>query len=238
MRCSANHDHAAQDIEKPVNLANSAMFSVSSRLHSEDMVSSRFEESILVSLRRMSRAVDLHSRQLAAKHQLTGPQLVCLRQLHREVITNPGALARAVSLSQGTVTGILDRLEARGLVRRARSSQDKRRVMVELTDAGRELVGAAPSPLQDRFSDRLGALPEGEQAMIDWVLQRVVSMMEAEHMDAAPMLSTGPMLAEATAVNDFLSDAIHQTPTVDAFDAEDLRAEEGTSGSMDSFDDD
>lgn len=160
-------------------------------------MSSRYEDSILRSLRRISRAIDLHSKQLAKQHELTGPQLVCLREVAREEIATPSGLAKAVSLSQGTVTGILDRLEARGLVTRERSAEDRRRILVRLTDPGREAVAVAPSPLHEQFRARLAALPEGEQAMIDWVMQRVVGLFEAsDDRDAAPLLMTGP--ADAT----------------------------------------
>lgn len=167
-------------------------------------MSSRYEDSILRSLRRIARSVDLHSRQLARNYELTGPQLVCLRHIQREAISTPGALASAVHLSQGTVTGILDRLEARGLVRRERSQNDKRRVLLQLTASGEELVARAPSPLHEQLSIRLAALPEGEQASIDWILQRLVTLMEAEDVDAAPMFISGPALAEPGAVADFL----------------------------------
>ena len=167
-------------------------------------MSSRYEDSILRSLRRMSRAVDLHSKRLAKQHALTGPQLICLRAIIREDEATPSGIARAVSLSQGTVTGILDRLESRGLVTRARSQKDKRKVHVLITDRGRALVDAAPSPLTEQFSARLGALHEGEQAMIDWVLQRIVHLLEADDVDAAPMLMTGPAGAEASEVAELL----------------------------------
>jgi DNA-binding MarR family transcriptional regulator len=160
----------------------------------------------------MTRAVDLHSKRLARHHDLTGPQLVCLRQIARDAITTPSALARAVALSQGTVTGILDRLVARDVVRRERSTEDKRKILVQLTERGRELVATAPSPLHETFSVRLAALPEGEQAMIDWIMQRVVALMEAEQVDAAPMLATGPVLADAGEVAEFLD------PTADEDD--------------------
>jgi DNA-binding MarR family transcriptional regulator len=156
----------------------------------------RFEESILRSVRRMIRALDIQSKYLAQRHRLTGPQLVCLRQIQRAEIITPGDLAKSVSVSQGTVTGILERLEARGLVSRTRDAGDRRRYRISLTPLGEETIASAPSPLQEEFIKRLAALPEGEQAMIDWVLSRVVDMMEASNLDAAPMLSTGPMLAD------------------------------------------
>ena len=122
------------------------------------------EERILRSLRRISRAIELHSKQLKATHRLTAPQLICLRELRVVPHTTPSELARAVSLSQATITGILDRLESRGFIQRARNPRDKRRVMVELTEEGRAAVDAAPLPLHHSFATRLGKLSEEEQA--------------------------------------------------------------------------
>lgn len=141
-------------------------------------MTSRYEDSILRSLRRISRAIDLHSKKLAKDIDLTGPQLVCLREIAHQEVATPSALARAVSLSQGTVTGILDRLGKAGLIIRERSQTDRRRILVTLTDRGHEVLVTAPSSLAEQFSAQLGALPEGEQGMIDFVLQRVVRLFE------------------------------------------------------------
>lgn len=150
-----------------------------------------YEEDILRSLRRITRAIDIHSRQLAQEHRLTGPQLVCLRQINRDGQTTPSALARQISLSQATVTGILDRLSNRGLVSRVRSDADRRRVHVTLTEAGQALAAKAPSPLQQRFAQRLDALPPEGQARIADVLQQIVRMMEADTLKASPVLVPG-----------------------------------------------
>jgi DNA-binding MarR family transcriptional regulator len=106
-----------------------------------------------------------------------------------------GALARSLSLSPPTVTGILDRLESRGLVKRVRQVDDKRTVTVSLTEAGRRLLEQAPPPLQLSFLVKLRALPEAEQAAIAATLKRLVSMMAAEEIDAAPLLAPGDAVA-------------------------------------------
>lgn len=142
-------------------------------------------ESILRSLRRISRAVELHSRQLARTYSLTAPQLVCLRHLVNGPCSS-GELARAASLSPATISGILDRLESRELVTRVRKKPDKRKVMVALTDAGAAIVRAAPLPLQERFARRLAELTADEQDQIDTTLRRIVHMMEAQELDANP----------------------------------------------------
>lgn len=150
-----------------------------------------YEDEILRSLRRIIRAVDLYSRKLMAQHGLSGPQLLCLNQLHIRGERLSGGLAKDMSLSPATVTGILDRLETRGLVERQRQVDDKRTVVVRLTDAGRQLVDQAPPPLQDTFLLKLRGLPETQQAQISRTLKKLVAMMAAEAIDAAPLLATG-----------------------------------------------
>src|SRR5512140_3522668 len=108
------------------------------------------KEAILRSLRRITRAIDLHSRHLAHTFGLTGPQLVCLRAVGARGKMTPSELAKEVSLSQATITGIIDRLAARQLVARERSNYDRRLVTVVITTAGRALIDQAPSPLQER----------------------------------------------------------------------------------------
>ena len=105
------------------------------------------EEDIVSALRRIVRAIDLQSRRMMDACGLTGPQLVVLREVGRLSGASISALARSVSLSQPTVSGILERLEKRGLVRRERSEQDRRSVFVTLTPQGGRTLRDAPSLL-------------------------------------------------------------------------------------------
>jgi len=146
---------------------------------------------VLRSLRRIMRAIDLHSRQLESQFGLTGPQLVCLRVIHQEGPLQPSELARKVDLSQGTVSGIIDRLARRQYVSRRRGTKDRRRVTLSILPAGRDLLTDAPSPLQTRFAERLAALPGANQQVIATMLEQIVRMMDAEDLDAAPVLTAG-----------------------------------------------
>jgi len=148
------------------------------------------DQDVLRSLRRIIHAVDRHSR-LARQHGLTEPQAVCLSAVHRAGEINPGHLARSLSLSPPTVTGILDRLERRGLVRRERTARDKRQVTVCITPEGKRLLAEGPPSLQERFTRRLAGLPIPRQEDIAEALQEVVRLMEAEDIDAAPLLARG-----------------------------------------------
>lgn len=149
------------------------------------------EDAILRSLRKIVRAIDLHSRKLESEFGLTGPQLVCLRVIEAHGPITPSDLARRVELSQGTVTGIVDRLVKRHLVSRRRSPADRRKVALALLPAGLELLQDAPSPLQTLFARRLARLPADNQAAIAAMLEQIVSMMDAQAIDAAPLLTPG-----------------------------------------------
>jgi len=147
---------------------------------------------MLVSLRKITQAITLHSRDLSRRYGLTGPQLTILSEIANHQTLSVTELARYISLSQATVTDILNRLEKRGLVERTRDSADRRRVLIRITDQCREILSQAPPPLQETFVERYGALSEWEQLMILSALKRVVDLMSAGKIDAAPFLSTDP----------------------------------------------
>lgn len=158
--------------------------------------SDSLERSIIRSLRRIIRAVGLYSRELLRRRNLTTSQLATLRQLGRHGALSAGELARGISVSQATITGIVDRLERRELVTRSRDPDDRRRVVIDLTGAGREVVASSPPPLHERFMVRLAELPEDERREIDLVLARIVQMMEAEEVEASPVLAAETSLGE------------------------------------------
>ena len=148
---------------------------------------------VLVALRRIMRAIDLHSRFLADRYGMTGPQLVVLKELGRAGEISVGQLAKAVHLSHATVTGVLDRLAKHDLVQRRRTVADKRRVLVALTGPGIAILSDAPPLLQDHFTSEFNKLADWEQTQILSSLQRVVVMMEAKQLEATPILTAGPI---------------------------------------------
>lgn len=142
--------------------------------------SQQYDLRILRALRRITRSIALHSRQLAAVSHITAPQLMCLRTVITHGPLTATAISRDMHVSPSTVVGILDRLEDKGFVRRERGREDRRIVFVSVTDAGRELAANAPSPLQKHLADGLNALPELEQATITLALERIVTLIESD----------------------------------------------------------
>ena len=166
------------------------------------------EDQVIVALRRITRAIDLHSRELMQQVGLTAPQLETLQAIGRLQPITSGALAKSIHLSQATLTGILSRLETRALVSRTRSSSDRRTVLVELAEDGRLVLEDAPSLLKDRFRRELLKLQEWEQTQMLATLQRIAAMMDAEEIDAAPVLAAGAATATSEDVSQFLDKAV------------------------------
>ncbi|HAQ47525.1 MAG TPA: MarR family transcriptional regulator [Glaciecola sp.] len=152
------------------------------------------DEELLVALRKVIRAIDIRSKELSRDVGLTGPQLIVLQQVGK----NPGVMvkeiAQSITLSPATVTSILDRMESRGHVNRVRSTQDKRKVGVFLTDVGQSLLDKAPLPLQEHFLNRFNAIEEWEQSQMVATMQRIATMMDAQKIDAAPVLEVGSLV--------------------------------------------
>ena len=148
-------------------------------------------EQVLISIRRVIRATDIHSKQLVKTTGLTSPQLLLLQAIRDSGNVTIGELANHISLSQATVTTILDRLEKRELVYRVRSKSDRRKVHAYLTDQATEILKEAPVPLQDQFAKQFNDLQQWEQTMIISSLQRIAQMMDAQHIDASPVLDLG-----------------------------------------------
>lgn len=123
-------------------------------------------QQVLTSLRRIVQALDIESKELERRIGLTTPQVVLLQAVQRLGQVTSTRLAAEASLSQATVTAVLDRLEARGLLERYRSLQDRRIVHARLTEAGKAALRKAPRLLHRRFQGRFIALPEERQAAL------------------------------------------------------------------------
>ncbi len=138
-------------------------------------------------LRRIAREMDKYSRYIQDHYDITVPQLVCLQEIYQHGPLPLGVLTRIMSLNNSTVTGIVDRLEKRQLVRRLRMSKDRRRIHVEITSSGVQFIDQAPAPLQRRFVDRLQALSEDEIEDILAAVERLILLFESDDEPAEPL---------------------------------------------------
>ena len=132
---------------------------------------------IIMRLRQIMREMSKHSKLILEKYKISTPQLICLNEVFQHGPISIGALTKIVFLNNSTVTGIVDRLEKRELVKRIRVSKDRRQVHVEITDQGIAFINEAPKPIQDQFMDRLLILDEDKIGLILWSLEMLVDML-------------------------------------------------------------
>jgi DNA-binding MarR family transcriptional regulator len=137
-----------------------------------------YEQRILRSLRRITRAVDIYSRRLNLEFGLTTPQMLCLDILSKSNDMILKDLAQTINLGESTVNGIIDRLEAKKYVIRVRSEKDRRKVYLKISSTGKDILTKAPLPLENKVSDSLLLLPVSEQITILNSLERITGLIE------------------------------------------------------------
>lgn len=145
----------------------------------------------LVLLRQIIRSTDMQEKEISRRTGLTLPQLMTMQALRLVSPVTTGELAKEVTLTQATVTSILDRLEKKELIVRERGKDDKRKVWITLSAKGLDLMKGAPTTQQDMFVRRFDDMLPWEQSMVITALERVSFMLDAQHLDAAPMLDIG-----------------------------------------------
>ncbi|MCB1354781.1 MAG: MarR family transcriptional regulator [Rhodobacteraceae bacterium] len=141
---------------------------------------------LLKSIRRLARALDMHSRHINRESGLTLPQLIVLRCVRELGEVTGRAISEAADLSPPTVVGILDKLETKGLIERYRSTRDRRIVHTRLSGTGRALLDRSPSPLGARFETRFMALEARERAEILEAFRKAADLALEPAVQEAP----------------------------------------------------
>jgi len=141
---------------------------------------------VLVELRKIIRAIDIHSKKLVQKYGLTGPQMVILKEIIKTKRITVSVLAKQANVSHATVTSILDRREKMAWVTRTRDTFDRRKLYVEATDKAKDIIVHAPTLLQDHFTEEFEKLADWEQSLLLSSLQRIAEMMNAQKVEGSP----------------------------------------------------
>lgn len=152
-------------------------------------------QELLIALRKVIRAIGLHSKQLNKTSGLTSPQLLIMLEIDKASGINSSQIAKNITLSPATITNILDRLENKELVLRIRDTEDKRKVGLYLTERGKAILLNAPQALQEHFIDNYSNLAQWEQSQMLSSIERLAEMMNANEIDAAPLLELSAMSA-------------------------------------------
>jgi DNA-binding MarR family transcriptional regulator len=132
---------------------------------------------IMDNLRHIVRALRVSSRGAEKEFGISGAQLFVLQRLAEARALSLGALAERTHTDPSSVSVVVSRLVARGLVRRTASTEDARRAEIRLTPRGRALVLRAPEASQTRLVEALSALEEDTRtALGNGLLSLVASM--------------------------------------------------------------
>ncbi len=144
---------------------------------------------IIYLIRRLMQAGELYTKELNKKYQVSAPQVSCLVALYENGPLSLSQIARTIMVKSSTVTGIIDRLEQKGLVRRLRDAPDRRMITIELTEAGKLLAQHAPSPIQQKIVDGLKRLPDGDIEKIVDGLNMLTRMLDVQDLEVESLQS-------------------------------------------------
>ncbi|QFT81670.1 putative HTH-type transcriptional regulator YusO [Roseovarius sp. THAF27] len=145
----------------------------------------------LVALRRILRATDRFGREVKESAGVTPAQFRVLQIIGETGQATATAISSRMRVTQATVTSLVDKLVGEGMVLREKSTRDRRQTNIHLTTKGRETLSRAPDPLQQRFVRKFSVMEDWEQAMLVSSLERVAAMLDADEIDAAPVLDSG-----------------------------------------------
>ena len=146
---------------------------------------------IITDIRRILRSINLESKRIQKDFGVSIPQLLCLIHLgkQKDFQATHKELREYLNLNSSTVTGIINRLEKKGLIARLPKTGDRRTTYVALTSAGYKLLKDTPNLLQDKLAGNLRRLSSEQIAHIQQALAMLIEVMEIRDVDASPLLT-------------------------------------------------
>lgn len=156
------------------------------------MNSHKYSE-IMISVRKIVRAINLESKRVEKNFGISIPQLLTLKYLKEkpDYKTTMRSLREFLSLNASTVTGIVSRLETKGFIARLPDPSDKRSTPIVLTSKGDDLIKKTNLSLHEKISKNLEALNEEEYSAIVESFQTIINFLNIEDLDASPIITGG-----------------------------------------------
>ena len=142
---------------------------------------------IVDSIRRLVRAVYLDSQKMSKQYGLTGPQSSVLRNLVNDGPMSSADLSRMLYVTPANITGIIDRLEIKGLVKRIKKQGDRRVALITLTESGQQLGRSIPDPIINLFISELGDLELERLKLLSGAMNQVLNLIDTKGVEEAPL---------------------------------------------------
>ena len=138
---------------------------------------------IVESIRRLVRAEYLDSRKMSKEFGLTGPQSLVLRLLVKNGALSSADLSRQMYVTPSNITGIIDRLEKKGLVERIRKQGDRRVALITLTGSGQQLGKTIPDPIEKKFINQLADLEPQHLQILAMAMTQILNLVDTKGVD-------------------------------------------------------
>ena len=135
---------------------------------------------IVESIRRLVRAEYLDSQKMSKQYGLTGPQSLVLRLLIKKGALSSADLSRQMYVTPSNITGIIDRLEKKGLVERIRKQGDRRVALITLTESGQELGKTIPDPIEKKIVYQLADLEPEHLQILAMAMNQILNLIDTK----------------------------------------------------------
>ena len=135
---------------------------------------------IVESIRRLVRAEYLDSQKMSKQYGLTGPQSLVLRLLIKKGALSSADLSRQMYVTPSNITGIIDRLEKKGLVERIRKQGDRRVALITLTQSGQKLGKTIPDPIEKKIVNQLSDLEPENLQILAMTMNQIINLIDTK----------------------------------------------------------
>lgn len=144
---------------------------------------------IIIDVRKIVRSINLESKRIQKDYGISIPQLLCLTFLSKQEAfqTTQRELTEYLNLNSSTVTGIINRLEKKGLIAKLPKKGDKRLNNIALTSLGYKIIQTRPDVLHEKLSTNLQKLPEQRIDQIKASLDLLIEVLDIRDVDASPL---------------------------------------------------
>lgn len=152
---------------------------------------------IIIKIRKIIRSINLESKKIQKDYGVSIPQILCLNYLQSSpnYQSTQNEIKHFLNLNSSTVTGIINRLENKGLVARLpKSDTDRRVVNIILTSKGDKLIRDIPSLMHEKLDLQLKELPENKLIAIKESLNELIALLNIEETDDTRMVPLDDML--------------------------------------------
>jgi DNA-binding MarR family transcriptional regulator len=142
---------------------------------------------IVRSIRKLVRAVYLDTQKMSRQFGLTGPQSLVVRLLLNNGSMSSADLSRLMYVTPSNLTGIIDRLEKKGLVKREGKEGDRRVALIVLTDTGKELSKRLPDPIEKKFIKQLADMKIEQVQIFALAMNQILNVIDVSGVEDIPL---------------------------------------------------